>query len=130
MIKLALLSLGFSLICLGQTAEEYKSSVSAERWMSMCRPILDAKIQPDGRLQVTDGFDAGQCAGSFETLGILTSLFDGAKPVLNICGPPNHTLAQWVAIFAEYTKRNPKRYGEPFAIVAIAALQEAYPCHK
>jgi hypothetical protein len=129
-VKLALLSLGVSLLCLGQTAEEYKSSVSAEHWMSMCRPILDAKIQHGGRPQVTDGFDAGQCAGSFETLSILTSLFDGAKPVLNICAPPDHTLTQWVAIFAEYTKRNPKRYREAFAIVAIAALQEAYPCHK
>lgn len=116
-----------------QTAEQYASSVTAEHWISMCRPLLDAQVNADGTLTVrtdtdTDQFDAGQCSGALDTIGVLLALVDNGKPVLGVCQPLKHSLIQWVNIFTDYAKRHPKRYQEPFAFVMLAALQEAYPC--
>jgi hypothetical protein len=113
-----------------QTPEEYKSSITAEHWVSMCRPLLEAKIGSDGRLEVGNTFEAGQCAEAFDAISVLASLTDKGKPVLGFCMPPSHTLTQWIAIFTDYTKRHPKLYTDSFAFVAIAAFQEAYPCAK
>ena len=113
-----------------QTSEEFKSSMTAERWVSMCRPLLEAMVQADGRLEVVDSFETGQCAGAFDAISVLTSLVNDGKPVLGVCVPPEHTKSQWVAIFTDYTRRHPNRYTEPFAFVVVAALQEAYPCTK
>lgn len=109
------------------------SSITAERWMSMCRPILDARVNIDGSMDIrgqTDEeiFAAGQCKGALDAISILVALVDNGKPTLRVCQPPAHSTAQWAAIFTNYTKRHPKRYSEPFAFVMLAALQEAYPC--
>jgi hypothetical protein len=99
----------------------------------MCRPLLDAGVNSDGTLKLrtntdTEQFDAGQCSGALDTIGVLLALVDNGKPVLGVCQPLKHSLVQWVNIFTDYAKRHPKRYQEPFAFVVLAALQEAYPC--
>lgn len=113
-----------------QTPEEYQSSDTAERYLSMCGPLTNAKTTPDGKVNVVDSFETGQCAGALDAISVLASMRDRGKPVLGICPPSQHTLVQWAAIFTDYTIRHPKRYTEPFAIVAVAALQEAYSCRK
>ena len=113
-----------------QAPAEYRSSVSAEHWMSICRPLLEAKSEANGHLEVSDTFEVGQCSGGFETLSLVTAVAHAGKPVLGVCPPTIHTLPQWIAIFTKYAENHPKRYTEPWAFVAIAALQEAYPCGK
>jgi len=130
-IRLSILT--FLFLCsslIAQTAEEYRSSISAEHCLSMCRPLMAATVTADGRLLTADSFDTGQCAGALDTISVLAAMRDGGKPVLGVCPAHEHTTVQWVAIFTDYAKRHPLRYREPFAVVALAALQEAYPCKK
>jgi Rap1a immunity proteins len=122
------LSLGC--IALGQTREDFDTSNSAEHYLTLCRPIANASELPDGKLSLADKFDAGQCAGALDTLSALAAIQDHGMPILGFCPPPKHTLLQWAAIFIDYAMRHPKRYPEPFAIVALSALQEAYACKK
>jgi Rap1a immunity proteins len=113
-----------------QTREEFEAMNSAEHYLTLCRPIANASELPNGRLNLADKFDTGQCSGALDTLSTLAAIQDHGMPILGFCPPPKHTQVQWAAIFIDYTMRHPKRYPEPFAIVAIAALQEAYACGK
>jgi hypothetical protein len=101
---------------------------SAERWVSLCRPVVEAPLDRNGDVVTPDTFSAGRCFGAFESLQVLSALQIGGKPALGICPPTKTTMTQWVAVFVEYTKRHPERYQEPFARVALDALAESFPC--
>jgi hypothetical protein len=126
-----MICLFFVVLLSAQTPEEYKSSTTAEHWMSMCHPLLGASVQTDGRISISNRFDIGQCAGALDAISVLIAIRnDSGRPVLAVCPPHERTIFQWVALFTNYTKSHPKQYGEPFALVMLAALQDAYPCRK
>jgi hypothetical protein len=99
--------------------------------------LSDATVNADGTIIVPKDFEAGRCAGAFDTLNSLMGLTsqDG-KPILGVClasNPAylkNRSIVQWAAMFIDYARRHPKRYQEPFTDVMIAAFQEMFPCPK
>ena len=101
---------------------------SAEHWASMCRTVSEASPKAGGSLKIPATFEAGQCWGTFEALSVMSSLEDHGKPLLRICPPNTLSTYQWISIFVEYTKNHPDQKRDPFAFVAIAGLQEAFPC--
>ena len=101
---------------------------TTEHWASMCRTISEINVKADGVLKIPATFEAGQCWGTFEALIVMSSLVDHGKPLLRICAPNPASTYQWISIFVEYTKNHPDQKRDPFAFVAIAGLQEAFPC--
>ena len=101
---------------------------TAEHWASMCRTISEVSVKADGNLRIPATFDAGQCWGAFEALIVMSSLADNGKPLLRICPPSPSSTYQWISVFVEYVKNNPDQKQDHFAFVAIAGLQQAFPC--
>ena len=85
----------------------------------------------DEQVAVPGAPDAQMCWGAFLVLHSLTGFVDAAlKPVLGACVPDGSTLTQLVAIFVEYVDRNPAARSQPFARVAINAINRTFPCAK
>ena len=101
---------------------------TAEHWVSMCRTVSEANVKGDGNLRIPATFEAGQCWGTFEALIVMSSLADNGKPLLRICPPSPLSTYQWISVFVDYAKSSPEQKREPFAFVAIAGLQKAFPC--
>ena len=101
---------------------------TAEHWVSMCRSIAEIDAKADGSLKIPATFEAGQCWGTFEALIVMSSLADNGKPLLRICPAKPASPHQWISVFVEYAKSHPEQKKDPFAFVAIAGLQRAFPC--
>ncbi len=125
------------LIAIGKLSAQAVEPDTTERWISICRPLADATVNADGTIIVPKDFEAGRCAGAFDTINTLAGLIgaDG-KPVLGVCLASNQaylknrSIVQWATMFIDYAKRHPQRYQESFADVMIATLQEMFPCPK
>jgi hypothetical protein len=127
-MKTFLLLLVFSIPSL-VTADPVDTAVSTERWLSICRSVVDAPLKSDGTIDVPNTFDAGTCWGGFQTLHILLGLQTNGKQALSSCPPTTGvSTGQLIAIFSEYAKRHPNRYQDYFAYVAVDAMAEAFPC--
>ena len=105
-------------------------ATTAEEMLSGCRAVAQAPVR-DEQVAVPGAPDAQMCWGAFLVLHSLTGFVDAAlKPVLGACVPDGSTLTQLVAIFVEYVDRNPAARSQPFARVAINAINGTFPCAK
>jgi hypothetical protein len=101
---------------------------SAEEMLSSCRGIEAAQLH-DGNITVPQTFESGRCWGTFATIQRLTSFADAdGHHLLHICAPVGRTLTEFVAIFSEYVRRNPKTRSDDFMRTALDSLVEAFPC--
>jgi len=105
---------------------------SAEEMLSECRQLLaTAKraADPDA-LELDNTFSTGTCWGAFMSIQQLATLkMAGAKnPMFRVCVPEETTLVQIIQIFDAYARHHPERQDEPFTIVALAALHQAFRC--
>lgn len=115
----------------GETPEEARAKLTAERWMSLCRAVTDGSGAANGDVLVDNDFVTGECFGAFKTLIEVARIVDDhGNPVLGVCVPRVSTYTQWIAIFVDSVKRHPKRYNDPFILVAIASAKEAFPCRS
>lgn len=104
-------------------------SQSTSEMLSSCKAVSEATIK-EGSIQFTENFDTGTCWGAFGALHIVSGLYGTRRrPLLPMgCAPESSTRSQFIAIFVEYSRKNPQRLHENFAIVAIDALRESFPC--
>jgi len=104
----------------------------AEEMLSDCRTLLaTASAAADaGEIELDNTFPTGTCWGAFLSIQQLATIkIAGAKqPVFQVCVPEDTTLIQIIQLFDAYARRHPERLSEPFTIVALAALHEAFSC--
>jgi hypothetical protein len=100
---------------------------TAEEMLSACRPIAQARVS-DGKIDLPQTFDAGSCWGAFAALHQVTMLLENGKPSLHVCLPEDTTRTELIALFVRYVESHPKVYSENFALVAMNAMIEAFPC--
>ena len=109
------------------------SHSNAETAMEMhdyCRGISDAQLVATQQIVVPTTFEAGACWGAFSALQTLTvvKIGDGPHLALRTCLPPKSTRLQLVRVFRQYVTDHPEIGHEDWAIVALTALWEAFPC--
>jgi hypothetical protein len=123
-MRIALLLLAVSGIALGQ-----RHTDTAEEVLSYCAGVSAAKVTSDGPILPQD-FETGRCWGAFATLYRLSKLFPqgSAEAFVPICSPLEATTTQYVAIFVQYARANPRRLHEEFLPFAIESLAKAFPC--
>jgi Rap1a immunity proteins len=107
---------------------------SAEEMLSQCQQLLATakrSEEPDS-LELDNTFATGTCWGAFLGIQQLATLkIAGAhNPLFRLCVPEDTTLVQFIQLFDIYARRHPERQSEPFTVVALAALHEAFLCRK
>lgn len=116
------------MVASGAAAEPY----TAEEMLSECHALLasaKATSDPDA-VELENTFSTGACWGAFLSIQQLATLkIDGASsPMFNTCVPGDVTLVQLIQLFDAYGKAHPGRDSEPFTVVALSALHEAFRC--
>lgn len=114
------------------------SAQTAAEMMSYCQPLVNALNKGNERMAMEHDqytFDSGICWGAFRSIQALSAIVfndeTGAwrkKPVLEFCPPPTSSITQFVRVFDNFAKQHPERQHENYEIVAIDALQYAFPC--
>ncbi len=116
------------LLAQGAAAAPY----SAEDMLSECEQLLSTARTAAGldALELGNTFSTGNCWGAFLSIQQLATLkLAGArKPIFRVCVPEETSLVQIIQIFDAYARRHPEREDEPFTIVALASLREAFRC--
>jgi hypothetical protein len=94
---------------------------SAQAVAASCRDLL--KPNPP------KSFEVGLCFGSFTTLFALSGVVDqNQAPILGFCRPPKTGLDDLVRVFVRHVESHPQTAQGYYAIEAINALVDAYPC--
>src|ERR1700722_6548286 len=106
------------------------SAETAERMLSACKGVSEAKMTDDDHVQLPEDMDTGMCWGAFSVIDTAFRLADVIKPATSttpaLIRPPlkacfagkKISRTQEVAIFVDYAKRNPQRLHEDFFFVA------------
>jgi hypothetical protein len=105
---------------------------SAADMLSECQALVSsakATSDPDA-IELDNSFSTGSCWGAFLSIQQLVTIKQaGARnPMFRVCVPEDTTLVQIIKIFESFARRHPERDSEPFTIVAIAGLHEAFRC--
>jgi Rap1a immunity proteins len=105
---------------------------SAADMLSECHALLataKATADPDS-VELENTFSTGACWGAFLSIQQFAVLRTaGAKePMLHTCVPENTTLVQLIQVFDAYAREHPELDSEPFTVVALSALHEAFHC--
>ena len=119
--RIALTVFAFTLYAGGAFGE------STEVMLSACRPIAKAEIFED-KVTIPQDFPAGTCWGAFAVLQEIIRHTDRGRRVYSICAPANSTRSQLIAVFVDYTGKNPQRLHEDFFNVAVDSLRVSFPC--
>ena len=76
-------------------------------------------------------FDVGLCVGGFTTLHALSGVVDQHKvPILGFCRPANTPYLDMVRVFVRHVETHPQTAQTFYAIEAVNAFVDAYPCKK
>jgi hypothetical protein len=102
----------------GATAQT--DTASANWIMPGCRAFID-----DGRRMEAHAFTAGVCVGRVD---ILLLVGRGLPSDARFCPPKGVTRQQAIRVAIAYIDARPGQMHEPFAFLAMAAFQEAWPC--
>jgi hypothetical protein len=124
-----MLKVAISLVFLLSEANQSNAETAIEMH-DYCQGIADAQLKATGQILVPTTFEAGTCWGAFSAFGTLSmAIFDDSSGfALRICAPPRSSRLQLVRVFRQHVMDHPERGHEDWAIVALAALQEAFPC--
>jgi hypothetical protein len=102
---------------------------TAAEMLSSCETMAHARVDRSDQIHAAANFESGVCWGAFRTFQALSSLvIRGKKPITEICAPPQASLTQFVKIFYQYTRQHPESEHEDYQIIAMRALQSAFPC--
>lgn len=103
---------------------------SAKAMLGFCRKLLAGMDENGDVIRFTQNYETGTCIGAFSTIQHLSTFVirDDKTPALRICAPPDSRMTDFIWVFVEYGRRNPKKINGGFAQVAMQALWEAYPC--
>jgi hypothetical protein len=96
---------------------------SAKEVADGCRDLL--KPNP------TQTFEVGLCVGGFTTLYALSGVVDqNQAPILGFCRPPTAQYLDLVRVFVRHVETHPQAAQGFYAIEAVNALIDAYPCRR
>ena len=91
------------------------ATLSADRMLPACTAFIRDRAPGD-----VDGvFAAGRCIGLMQGLGFASRLF---------CPPGEVTVAQRARVAVTYVEARPERMHEDFRVLAVEAMQKAWPC--
>jgi hypothetical protein len=99
---------------------------SANAIVPGCRAQLQAGLT-DGT-NPADAFGQGMCVGIITGLATSTALSRVTLKSAFFCAPEESTIQQSMQVIVTYIDKHPERIDEPFVLLAISALQEAWPC--
>jgi len=115
--------------CLAGTAlaqerpdEVFPQQLSAKTLMTYC---ASSSMTDRGRQR--QRYCAGFVSGIEESLRLLR-IRSSKQPVLSLCVPENATARQFRDAFIRYAGRPATDLNQPAALVAVQALQAAFPC--
>jgi Rap1a immunity proteins len=94
--------------------------------MPGCRAQLQAGLTVD--TNPADAFGQGLCVGIITGLATSTALSKVALKSAFFCAPQGPTIEQYIRVVVAYIDKHPERMHEPFEILALGALAEAWPC--
>ena len=121
--SLTALALALSIAVAPAVAE---TAMQVRNW---CKFMDQVQIDAERRLTIPNKFAAGFCWGAFAALQVTGRMVaNKAQRPLHFCAPPDSSRVGDIKIFLRYTERHPELAQEDFAIVALDALIEAYPC--
>ena len=106
------------LVCSPAVAE---NPYSAKAYEPGCRIIAENSRPTEMMLAV----QAGQCLGAVRTIGLLNPTLDRPR---RYCAPPEVVLVQQIQAITKYMDTHPDRMSQDFVRVAVAALNETWPC--
>jgi hypothetical protein len=84
-------------------------------------PACKAFIADDSPRDIYVLFEAGRCIGLMQGLGYASRLVD-------VCPPAEVTFAQKARVAVTYIEARPERMHEDFRVLAVEAMQKAWPC--
>ena len=92
-------------------------TLSADRMLPACRAFVAERAPRE-----IDGvFEAGRCIGLMQGLGY-------ASRLLGVCPPDEVTEALRARVAVTYVEAHPERMKEDFRVLAVEAMQKAWPC--
>jgi Rap1a immunity proteins len=116
-----LMSIAGLALAMALPASPAAASASAQEVADSCRALL-LPAPPKS-------FDVGLCVGSFTTLHALSSVVDQHRaPILGFCRPANAEYVDLVRVFVRHVETHPQTAQIYYAIEAVNALVDAYPC--
>ena len=111
------------LLALGLMPGPARALGTAQEVADNCRDLL----RPDP----PQSFDVGLCVGSFTTLYALSGVVDQHRtPILGFCRPANTQYLDMVRVFVRYVETHPQAGQAFYAIEAVNAFVNAYPCKR
>jgi hypothetical protein len=117
------IAVALALLALAASAHDAAADGSAKEVAASCRELF--------KPNASKSFDAGLCIGSFTTIHALSAVVDQNRaPLLGFCRPPGADFTELVRVFMRYVDSHPQSAQAYYAIEAINALVEAYPCKK
>src|SRR5215469_4304261 len=84
-------------------------------------PGCKAFIADDAPRDIYVLFEAGRCIGLMQGLGY-------ASRLVGVCPPAEVTFAQKARVAVTYIEARPERMHEDFRVLAVEAMQKAWPC--
>lgn len=94
---------------------------SAKEVADDCRALLTANPP--------QSFEVGVCVGGFTTLFALSGIVDQHQaPILGFCRPANVQYLDMVRVFLRHVDAHPESAQVFYAVEAVNALVDAYPC--
>jgi len=84
-------------------------------------PACKAFIADDAPRDIYPLFEAGRCIGLMQGLGY-------ALRLVGVCPPAEATFAQKARVAVTYIEARPERMHEDFRVLAVEAMQKAWPC--
>ncbi len=76
----------------------------------------------EGHRSADADYDAAFCLGVFHGMTVVTGSV--------MCIPNNVVTVQAVRVMVRYMEARPQKMHEPFVVLALEALQDAWPCRK
>jgi hypothetical protein len=92
---------------------------SANYVMPGCRAVIDEKNVSDGEL-----LNHGLC------IGMVFALFDWGTISELICPPPQVTIEQTMRVVVRHIDDRPAKMHMRFSLLALEAMQAAWPCKR
>ena len=93
------------------------ATLSAYRMLPACTAFIADKAPSE----IDAVFHAGRCIGLMQGLGYASRLF-------GVCPPDEVTLAEKARVAVTYVEARPERMSEDFRVLAVEAMQKAWPC--
>jgi len=99
------------------------AQATAQAVAASCRELLKPKP--------AKSFDLGLCVGSFTTIHALSGIVDQNRaPILGFCRPATADYVELARVFVRHVDAHPEAAQSYYAIEAINALIDAYPCKR